>query len=739
MDYKQLLNERQYEAVSTASQYVRIIAGAGSGKTRVLTYRISYLISEMKVNPCSILAIAFTNKVANEMKDRACKLVPFASPVLSISTFHSFCAKFLRIESSIIGFPSSFTIYDEDDQEKLVKSIAEDLGHKKKDDIVSQALNYIRINKCHGRYPEDIKETNESDSIKECLNIYNLYEEKKNQMYSMDFDDLLMRTIQILECFPDIRSKWQQRIDHVLIDEFQDTNDVQFHLVKLLLKPTTCLYVVGDPDQTIYTWRGANQNIILDFDKTFSNVETIILNRNYRSTKTILDASNMLISHNKKRVKKDLYTENNEGKIVVNYQGYTKDAEAEWVIKKIISLSNEQINFSYRDVAILYRASYLTLPFEKQLTKNQIPYRLFGGVRFYQRKEIKDVLAYVRIIFNSLDDVSFERIVNVPRRGIGDVSLDTLKKEKTELGLSYYNYILQLNNATTKLSTRVVIALTNMVKILEKYKVQFKENLEVYSKIIEEMIKELGYIDSLANEDDSDDRLENIKALFSDIYDYIKKNPESTFEQYLQNVSLATSQDDIEDGNYVSLMTVHIAKGLEFPYVFVVGLNDGVFPSIRTTEESGRDGLEEERRLCYVAFTRAKQQLYVSCNSDYSFVLGSRQIPSTFFSEAGIKLQQSSPFIRQYDESLDHRSSRFFTSNFDEDESYAPPPKPQDNGITDWKVGDIVMHKNFGEGIVSKVIDNGVIIEVNFDSCGKKTLLSKHPMISRNGHRGGEA
>jgi DNA helicase-2/ATP-dependent DNA helicase PcrA len=738
MDYKELLNEKQFEAVSTASQFVRIVAGAGSGKTRVLTYRISYLISEMDVNPRSILAIAFTNKVATEMKERACKLVPSAGPFLSISTFHSFCAKFLRIECSAISFPSNFTIFDEDDQEKLVKSIAVDLGYKKKDDIVSQSLDFIRSNKCYGRYPEQIKNAN-TESLKECLKIYNLYEEQKSGMYGMDFDDLLMRTIQILEDFPEIRLKWQRRIDHILIDEFQDTNDVQFKLVKLLLKPSTCLYVVGDPDQTIYTWRGANQNIILQFDKTFKNVDTIILDRNYRSTKTILNTANELISHNRKRVKKNLYTENDQGGDVTVYQGYTKDLEAEWVIKTIERLAREKENFSYRDVAILYRASYLTLPFEKQLTKFQIPYRLFGGVRFYQRKEIKDVLAYVRLIFNTLDDVSFERIINVPRRGIGDVSFDKLKEEKNTANLSFYNYILKLSQYKTTLPTRVVISLTNMVNIIEKYRPKFADNLEIYSKVIEEMIKELGYIDYLAIEDDGDDRLENVRALFADMYDYIKKNPESTFEQYLQNVSLATSQDDIEDGNYVSLMTIHIAKGLEFPYVFLVGLNEGVFPSLRTTDESGNDGLEEERRLCYVAFTRAKKELYVTCNTDYSFVLGSRSIPSRFFAESCLKIPSSnSPFVRQYPESLDHRNNRFFNDDVD-DTSYTPPPKPQDNGIDDWRIGDIVFHKNFGEGIVTKVIDDGVIIEVNFDSCGKKTLLSKHPMISRKEHIGGKA
>lgn len=735
MDYQSLLNDKQYNAVSTASQYVRVVAGAGSGKTRVLTYRISYLISEMHVNPSSILAIAFTNKVANEMKDRACRLVPEASSSLSVMTFHSFCAKFLRREVSALSFPSNFTIYDDDDQERLVKSIAEKHGYKKNDDIVKLALSFISEEKCHGNYPKDVKlPTNATKIDYECLEFFKEYEESKDKMYGFDFDDLLLRAIMILNEFSQIREKWQKRIDHILVDEFQDTNDVQFTLIKLLVKPSTCVYVVGDPDQTIYTWRGANQDIILNFENSFPNAETIILDQNYRSTQTILDTANKLIDHNKKRVKKALFTNNQRGEAITVYKAFSKEIEAEWVIKQIINLSKSDPSFNYRKVVVLYRSSYLTLPFEKELAKKQIPYRMFGGLRFYQRKEIKDVLAYVRLIFNPLDNVSFERIVNVPRRGIGDMSIDILKSEAFSANESIYNYIAHLDRHSTELKTKAVTALTSMVNLIEKYKARFHENLELYSKIIEEMIQELGYMDYLTNDDDSDERIENVKALFTDMYDFVKKNPESSFENYLENVTLATSQDDINEGNYVSLMTVHIAKGLEFDYVFVIGLNEGVFPSARTMTQSGNIGLEEERRLCYVAYTRAKKRLLLSCNTDYSFIQQSHQIPSRFFGESCLLFPKEEPY---------YKAKRPFVSSLFEDNGFFVEEKKEeihtDNGITNWKVGDVAIHQKFGEGIVVKVLDDGQIIEVNFDREGKKTMLAKHPMLSRKESVGGKA
>ncbi|MFA5442993.1 MAG: UvrD-helicase domain-containing protein [Bacilli bacterium] len=729
-EYQNLLNERQYEAVATKSQFVRIVAGAGSGKTRVLTYRIAYLIGEMGVYPENILAFAFTNKAAGEMKERAIKLVPHAQAHLRLSTFHSFCARFLRSEIGILGFPSGFTIYDEEDQEKLLKNVAVEIELQKRDPIVKKAFSFIGSHKTEGRYPEDvILPDNAYPEQKECLKLFHLYEQRKTEHLALDFDDLLLRTIEIMERFPHVRQKWSDRFLHILIDEFQDTNDVQYRLVKLFMNPDTSLYVVGDPDQTIYTWRGANQKIILDFNKDYPLAETIILDRNYRSTQIILDTANRLIAHNKKRVPKDLYTKNNQGEKVATERSFSKDTEASWVVREIEKLKKTKIDFNYGQVAILYRSSYITLPFEKELEKNKIPFQLFGGTKFFQRMEVKDVIAYFRLLYNSFDDIAFERIINVPRRGIGETSLATLKVEARNQGLSLYGYLRDIEKHESELKTRAIVSLTSMVKLLEATKKKLDENLEAYPSVLNQLVVELGYYDYLSKDDDGDDRLDNVKMLFDDIFNFAKKNPESPFEEYLEYATLATSQDDIDEGNYVSMMTIHIAKGLEFDYVFVIGLNEGVFPSNRSLEEEGFRGLEEERRLCYVAFTRAKKKLFVSCNKSYSFVLNSEPIASRFYKEAGLELPQDKGYNR-------YQGQRIYEFKDDlldnQDFADSPAIEQKDNFVDHWVVGDIALHQTFGEGVVTKVLDD-TIIEINFYEHGKKSILSKHFMLSKKG------
>lgn len=726
MDYKPLLNENQLKAVSTNSQYVRVVAGAGSGKTRVLTYRISYLISEFNVRPSSIVAIAFTNKVANEMKERALKLLNGLGGGLTVSTFHSFCAKFLRKEIDEIGFPNNFTIMDEDDQTTLIKNIASDHGFKKNDEIVKYTIGYIAYHKCIGEYPSDIiLDAHASDNEKKAFKFFHIYEDRKEKMLSLDFDDLLLKTIEILENCPDVRERWQNRISNILVDEFQDTNDVQYRLIKLLMKEDTALYVVGDPDQTIYTWRGANQNIILDFKKDFPLAETIILDRNYRSTKPILDAANKLIAHNKKRVPKDLYTENGSDEPVVVERSFTRDKEAEYVVNQIERIKMQNPDVKYRDIAILYRAAYLTLPFENELMHRRIPYQIYGGLKFFQRKEVKDVLAYFRLIYNSADDLSFERIINVPKRGIGDTTLYQLKIEKDKCGLSYFDYISNIEKYPTEVKAKHIMALTTLVNKINAVKKKLYENLEVYPKILEEFIADIGYFEYLASDDETaEERLANVKTLLGNIVDYIKDNPESNFEEYLQNATLQSSQDEIKDGDYVSLMTVHVAKGLEFDYVFVVSLIDGVFPSERTIIESGHDGEEEERRLCYVAFTRAKKRLYVSYNCSYSFVLQANSIESRFFREAGLVFKRS-------DYSSRYSNSFFSTEKnigyFKDEPSELFVSQISDDG---WKVGDTAVHDIFGRGTVVGIIDE-TILEIDFEQHGKKSIFATHPKIHK--------
>jgi len=733
MDYSTLLNDKQLAAVSTRAQYARVIAGAGSGKTRVLTYRISYLISEMNVDPNKIVAIAFTNKVAGEMKERALKLLKGVGKGLTVSTFHSWCAKFLRKEIDVLGFPNNFTIMDDEDTETLIKDIGVELGYKRNDDMVKYAIGYIAANKCKGKYPENVLvDEHALDRTKKALKIFHIYEERKDKMLSLDFDDLLLRTIQILQEFPEIRAKWQSRIDHILIDEFQDTNDVQFKLVTLLMKETTNLYVVGDPDQTIYTWRGANQNIILNFNKTFPLAETLILDRNYRSTGEILDHANKLIAHNKKRVPKDLYTESEKGDPIKVENSRKRDDEAFYVANEIENIIRKYPNTSYRNIAILYRAAYLTLPFENEFMRRKIPYQIFGGIKFFQRKEIKDVLAYFRLIYNHEDDLSFERIVNVPRRGIGDSTMDELKAEKEANNLSYFNYLDQIENFETSIKPKNIMALTALIHSIKQTKSKLDEGLEAYPKILEDFIRELGYFEYLSSDDETaEERLQNVKSLFDDIVDFLRNNPESSFETYLENASLQTSQDEIKNGDYVSMMTIHVAKGLEFDHVFVVSMIDGVFPSRRTEDEAGEDGLEEERRLAYVAFTRAKKHLYITTNSAYSFVLQKESSVSRFIKEAGLEIKSKRlyqpkprPYFSDFGYFPDDEPKQTFYSQVQK------PPAPTDNGIKDWKAGDIAIHEVFGRGVVVAVID-GTILQIDFETHGRKSILASHPKVRK--------
>ncbi len=731
MNIQSQLNDKQWQAVSTLSPYVRIIAGAGSGKTRVLTFRIAHLINQHHIYPEKILAITFTNKVAKEMLQRTAQLVPDLGTRLKIMTYHSFAARFLRREIHHLGYPSAFTILDDDDQEKLIKSIAEEKGFRRGDDIVKQARKYIAEQKSQGLLPDQIRiEYERFPTEKLCLTFYETYEIKMKAMANLDFDDLLMKSIEVLERFPEVKTKWQQYFQHILVDEFQDTNDVQYHLLRLLMNANTNLYVVGDPDQTIYSWRGANPKIILDLTQSFP-IETIILNQNYRSTKPILDVANKLIDHNQHRVKKDLFTEILDGKDVSYQRYFNREEEAHAVvnsIKKMIQQGQQP-----RHMAILYRANYLTLPFEKALTREQISFRIFGGMRFYQRQEIKDAIAYFKLTINAKDDLSFERIINVPRRGIGDVTFQQLKNIANLRKLSLYEAaegIDMFADVSAKLKTQ----LKPMIATIEKYKVRLMtDGLDLRFEV-EQYLQELGYMKSL-QESDEEDRIENIYTLLDDLEEYLDRNQDATFLQYLENISLMSSQDEILEDNFVSLMTVHTAKGLEFDHVFVIGLNEGVFPSIRTLDDDAYLGLEEERRLCYVAFTRAKQTLSLSCASDFSFVIGGNLIPSRFFKEAGLVFKN--PY-----QSSNHATGNQPTPSFTSISSPSrlgvvrpssgdSPSSSSSRTSIQWQIGDMCHHDSFGKGSVTGIISND-IIEITFENPAQvKKLIAQHPKLNK--------
>ncbi len=741
MNYRDLLNEKQYEAVSTDAQYVRIVAGAGSGKTRVLTHRIAYLISEFNVRPYQILAITFTNKVAKEMKTRVNNMIPDCQKDLTIRTFHSFAAYFLRLEINNINYPSSFTILDEEDQTKLIKDIAVSMGYQRKDKIVGRALNYISSKKLKSLYPEDIVIKHENfEGEKDCLEIYKMYEENKARAFSLDFDDLLLKTNYILENFPFIRIKWQNKYLHILIDEFQDTNDVEYKLISLLMNQDTSLYVVGDPDQTIYTWRGANQRIILDLKDIFPSIVTITLERNYRSTQNILTAANKLISHNKLRLKKNLYTESTSGEPIHIRSASNGKLEAEFVAREIQFLVKSK-GYSYSDIAILYRSNYLTLEFESALTSKNIPYQIFGGLKFYQRREIKDVLAYFRLLINKKDNISFERIANTPRRGVSENTLTLLKEEAGSKNLSLYEYVESVDEKNTNISKKAFNSLKTMVTLLNDVSKKLDTDDEVFSKLLHDLLVDLSYFEYLRKDDDGDDRVDNVNMLFEDLRHYLKNNPESSMEEYLQNIALLSAQDEIVDGEYVSMMTVHTAKGLEFPIIFLVKFNDSIFPNARALMEGGYNALEEERRLAYVAMTRAKQHLYLSFSSDYSFVVGSSLKPSQFFAECGQPLKENTIGsiygkdnyrAKPISYSFDDGCNSSFESDVPKKQIIPQPPKPTSNGYTedDFKIGETIYHRKYGKGtIVAFEGDN--IIRVNFESEGEKSLLCNHPAVSK--------
>ena len=742
MNYEKELNERQLQAVASNGQYLRVVAGAGSGKTRVLTYRIAYLLSEMEAAPWSILAITFTNKVAQEMRSRVIKMINHDDKDLTIKTFHSFAAQFLRREISVLGFPSSFTILDEEDQTKLIKDIAAEMGFKRGDKIVGKTISYIGSMKLEEKYPDDIKIVKPRfEDEKTCLEIYTRYEEEKDRTLVLDFDDLLLRTNFILENYPDIRSRWQRRFEHILIDEFQDTNNIEYKLVKYLMKPSTSLYVVGDPDQTIYTWRGANQDIILHLNDDFPMMETIILDRNYRSTQNILDSANKLIAFNKLRVKKDLYTTANPGEKVIVHGSPSSKAEADYVAKETKRLV-ELAHYSYSDIVILYRSNYVTMEFEAAFTKYRIPYQIYGGQKFYQRREIKDVLAYFHLIVNTKDDISFERIINVPRRGIGEQTINLIKQEARNAGVSLYDYMLNVEPEESDIPIKAINSLKTMIRVIADTRDTIEKNEEVFSKTLEKMIWDFGYLDYLMKEDDGDERIDNVRALFSDVRHFLQTNPDSTFDEYLQNISLLSAQDEIIQGEHVTMMTVHTAKGLEFPVVFVVRLNEGVFPNNRALIEGGYLALEEERRLAYVAMTRAMQKLYLTFSSDYSYVIGGSLTPSQFISESG------NTIIRESNYSLGgsprvgtyiNRPTTFSDGShlsFDEEKKDEGVKRQnfqeKTNGLSekDFHVGDTIIHKTLGRGKVVELEGDG-IIRVNFDNHGLKSIMCNHPFVSK--------
>lgn len=707
MELSQLLNPKQLEAATYLDGHLRIIAGAGSGKTRVVTYRIAYLIEEVGVNPHNILAITFTNKAANEMKTRVESILG-ASLGTTICTIHSLCVRVLRQHSTAIGYPHNFIIMDEEDQKSLIKKLYKENEIDQKSISVKSMINYISSYKVNFVTPaKAVQLAGNMPGEKIKAEVYAMYEKYKEDHNMMDFDDLLLNTLKIFQDNPDIVSRWSRRYQFVHVDEFQDVGSIEYNLIHYFAQDSI-VCVVGDPDQTIYSFRGSDVNYIMNFDKDYKNVKTVILDQNYRSTKTILDISNNLIRKNKNRLEKSLFSELEEGDKVIHYAAVSEDAEAKYICDTIEKITRTGVSES--DIAVLYRANYLSRTIEQEMIRRQIPYKIFGGLKFFNRKEVKDALSYIRLVVMG-DDLSFERVVNTPSRGIGTKTLEKITLTASRHGISNYEAVCFFLNEIG-VGGKAKKGLKELVEVIEKARVSDQSLADIY----EELLKDTGYL-ALMKQNEEDNRIENLMELKNSIDTYVKTHPETPdFESYLQDIALYTSQDEEKTGDYVSLMSIHMAKGLEFDYVFVSGLSEGIFPSERTLSEGGDEGLEEERRLAYVAFTRAKKRLYLTDSQGFSFVSQSPKVTSRFVDEIGR-------------DSVEHvgRPSKFKTRNYVH-ESYTD--LIGDNGVDDWKVGDFVNHDIFGKGVVVKV--NGKLIDVAFEvPHGIKTLMGGHHALKR--------
>ncbi len=729
------MNENQVAGITATSKYTRIVAGAGSGKTRVLTYRIAYLLENNLASYDGILGITFTNKAASEIKSRVTDLIN-ATYNMSLCTIHSWCARFLRRECHHIFYPKNFVILDEDDAKKVIKDIFVSLNRPKNDPMIKKCYNWISNKKMNGFQYKHLKDMFcPNYEMKLFLDVFRMYTEKLEGMHAFDFDDLLLKTIEILKDESNgVANYYRNIITHILVDEFQDINDVQFELITLLMDKNTELYVVGDPDQTIYTWRGANNDIMLNFKKSLTDlfgdveVETIILNKNYRSTKKILESANKLIANNKDRLKKDLISMQSDGDSISVFSTEKAEYEASYVVNTIKDLYTNKI--PYKNIAILYRANYLSRELETQLNLKGIPYRVYGGMKFFQRKEIKDLIAYFTLLINPDADNCFERIINVPKRNIGEVTLDKIKSSASNNGQSIYHYLLENDDIPLKGSKKVLIK--SLLKILEDTKNRIL-NVSDYNEIpsiIEKFIVDIDYEKEL-NEDPEtkDDRNENIQELLSSLNSYFDSVSNPSFDEFIENCALQSSQDEVtNNGDFVSLMTIHTAKGLEFDYVFIYGFNDGIIPSRRAVEESIH-GLEEERRLAYVAITRAKKKLYISYNKEYSYVQAEKLYPSRFIKEAGLK---SGAEVKS-----NYANENTWTQIRNQNmQKYVESPKkavaiPKSNGVTNWQVGDKLIHDLFGLGVVKEVKDNKIVVAFDDEKYGQKTLISTYYMIKK--------
>ena len=597
MDLKSLLNSEQYEAATTIDGQVLILAGAGSGKTRVLTHRIAHMLNDLEIKPYNILAITFTNKAAAEMRDRVRSLVGDVANSMWISTFHSTCVKILRREIDKLGYKKDFTIYDSSDQKTLVKHVMKELDINDKDISDNEILGSIGKAKDALLTPAAYRRSIEGNFRKEKLaDCYELYQKKLKGNNALDFDDLIFKAVELFKEHKDVLDFYQNKFKYIMIDEYQDTNKAQYEFAKFLADKHKNICVVGDDDQCIYAWRGADIRNILDFEKDYPGAKTVKLEENYRSKANILDAANSVIRNNAERKSKVLRTEKEAGEKITIERTYSDKMEATFVCTEIEKLRSGETEWDYKNFAILYRTNAQSRTFEEALRRTGIPYRIFGGLKFYDRKEIKDILSYLKVILNSQDDISLKRIINVPKRSIGNTTIEKIDLYAKSLDLDFYDAILDVEKIES-LTSRGKNPILKFADMMEDVKVMASK-LSV-SDLIEYVLEKSGYIDALKAskllEDES--RIENLKELVSDAVDFEKTAPEDerNLSNYLERVALVQDADNGEsDDNYVTLMTIHSAKGLEFPVVFMVGMETGIFPSTRALEDEKE--MEEDRK-----------------------------------------------------------------------------------------------------------------------------------------------
>ena len=738
--YLKDLNEAQLNAVLKTDGPSMVIAGAGSGKTRVLTYKIVHLV-ENGVDPFEILALTFTNKAAREMKLRISSMIGESeSKNIWMGTFHSVFAKILRFEAHKIGFTSDFTIYDTQDSERLISSIIKEKTLDKdvyrpksiRNRISSLKNNFITVN---GYFANN--ELVESDNLSrkpETGNIYKEYSERLIKSNSMDFDDLLMKTNELLNNYPEVLAKYQEKFKYILVDEYQDTNNSQYLIVKSLSDKYQNICVVGDDAQSIYSFRGANINNIINFRNDYDEVEVFRLEQNYRSTKNIVNAANSVIDHNKNKIEKEVWTDNDFGDRVEVRANESDIAEARSLCQKIVSLNNT--NFS--NVAILYRTNAQSRPIEDSLRLNKIPYQIFGGVSFYNRKEIKDVLAYLRLIVNSSDEESLKRIINYPARGIGQVTINKIILAAKKYDLTLYDTIQKNNELSIGLSNSVLIKLQNFIDLIDVFKIQ-NQKLNAFD-LTKEVIEKVKIIDELKKDDSPEgiSRVENVQELLNGIRDFIEDQKElvdsnDKLSEFLSTVSLSTDFDiENEDQDKVSLMTLHLSKGLEFKHVFIVGLEEDLFPS--ALSYNTRSELEEERRLFYVGITRAKENLYLSyANSRYRWGKLIYCEESRFLNEIDkeyLKIIESTPSKTTFEDSSINKII------YNSKSTLKRLPKTSES-LSSTKInvseGDNVSHEKFGIGEIIKIEGSGNDSKatVNFKKFGLKNLLLRFAKLNK--------